>query len=111
MRSFMNGVRKCEGSRVRKYHLRQQPARDDTGRLLSRSGVSDLDRERAGVRGPGSLARSLLGGVPLPEPLHAARGVHQLLFARVVRMAVAADFDADVALGGTRLERIAAGAV
>src|SRR6266508_4300352 len=57
--------------------------------------------DRSGLRGPLS--------VPALEPLHAAPGVDQLLLARVEGMAVRADLDPKLRLGGTRGERVPAG--
>src|SRR5437773_3636298 len=53
------------------------------------------------------------GPLPVPalEPLHAAPGVDELLLARVEGVAVRADLDAKLRLGGTRGERVPAGTV
>src|SRR3954464_9871468 len=45
---------------------------------------------------------------PALEALDAAAGVHQLLLARVERVAVGADLDVQLGLGGARLERVPA---
>src|SRR2546430_17585011 len=45
------------------------------------------------------------------EALDTAAGVHQLLLARVERVALAADLDVQLRLRGTRLERVPARAV
>ena len=51
------------------------------------------------------------GGVLLAELVDPARRIHDLLFARVERMAVGADFDLQVvSQSRPRLERVAAGA-
>src|SRR5207237_295570 len=42
------------------------------------------------------------------EPLHPAARVHELLLARVERVALRADLDVQLALGRARLERVAA---
>src|SRR5690349_19794331 len=47
---------------------------------------------------------------PALEPLHPAAGVHQLLLARVERVAVRADLDVELRLRGPRLERVPTGA-
>src|SRR2546423_146984 len=47
---------------------------------------------------------------PLLEALHPAARVHQLLLARVERVAFRADLDVEVGLRRTRLERVPAGA-
>src|SRR5688500_6562410 len=59
----------------------------------------------AGSLGAGALA----AGEPALEALHPAAGVHELLLARVERVAVAADLHLDLGLGGPRLELVAAG--
>src|SRR5207248_10759858 len=56
----------------------------------------------------GLLAAGLLE--PALEALDAATGVHQLLLARVERVAGRADLDVQLGLGGARLELVAAGA-
>src|SRR5207247_5732138 len=55
--------------------------------------------------------RSLPLGVAPLEPLHPAARVHQLLLARVERVAVRADLHAELRLGGARGERVPARAV
>lgn len=45
------------------------------------------------------------------EPLNLTGGVHDPLLARIERVAVGADFDADHRLGGTRRERVPADAL
>src|SRR4051794_14811945 len=68
--------------------------------------------KRAGVAAPAlSLLRGLGAAVALPEPLDASGRVHQLLLARVVRVAGRADLDVDVLAGRTGLPGVAAGAV
>ena len=56
-------------------------------------------------RGP-----ELLQVESLLETVHATAGVNQLLLAGVVRMAGGANFDADVVLGGTGVDYVAADA-
>ena len=58
-----------------------------------------------------TLGNELIGGTELVgETLDASASIDELLLASVERMASAADFDADLGLGGTRLERVAAAA-
>src|SRR5215211_2221262 len=57
---------------------------------------------------PGRSAAAA-GGAPA-EALNAAAGVHELLLARVERVAVRADLDVQLRLRGTRPELVAAGA-
>src|SRR2546421_5298770 len=45
------------------------------------------------------------------EALDTSAGIHQLLLARVERVALGADLDVQLRLRGTRLERVPAGAV
>lgn len=52
----------------------------------------------------------LLEAVLLVELVHAAAGVDELLLAGVERVALGADFNRDVLLGGTGLNHVAAGA-
>ena len=52
----------------------------------------------------------LLNAVLLVEFIHAAAGVDQLLLAGVEGVALGADFNGDVLLGGAGLDHIAAGA-
>ena len=53
---------------------------------------------------------SLLTAETLVEALNTSAGVHQLLLASVERMALGANFDVDLRLGGTSLDDVAAGA-
>src|SRR6059058_4944609 len=62
------------------------------------------DMRLAAARAAGLLEAAL-------EALDTAARVHQLLLARVERVALAADLDVQLRLGGTRLERVPAGAV
>jgi len=52
-----------------------------------------------------------LFGVPLLEPLDAARRIHKLLRAREERMALGTDANAHVLARGPRLDDVATGAV
>src|SRR5690606_8388462 len=70
-----------------------------------------MRKSRGEPRLPVALLRGALVPVPLAEPLHAARSVHQLLLAGEVRVTRRADLDLDARLGRPRLQRIAAGAV
>ncbi len=47
--------------------------------------------------------------IALLEPLDAARGIHHAPFSGEERMAIAADFHAELFLGGTRGKSVAAG--
>src|SRR4051794_31579203 len=61
---------------------------------------------------PGSAAACAAGLLEAAlEPLDAAAGVHQLLLARVERVALGADVDVEVGLRRTRVEVVAARAV
>ena len=57
-----------------------------------------------------SFSRKLLEAVLLVELVHAAAGVDQLLLAGVEGVALRADLDGDVLLGGSGLDDLAAGA-
>src|SRR3954466_2757273 len=59
---------------------------------------------------PGALCPAGLLEAPL-EPLHAPAGVHELLLARVERMALGADFDVQLRLRRSSLELVPARAV
>src|SRR6266508_1583259 len=64
----------------------------------------------------GALTATPLGAAGAPagllqpalEPLHASAGVHELLLARVERVALGADLDVEIALGRARLEGVPA---
>jgi hypothetical protein len=56
-------------------------------------------------------ARLLLLAELLAEALHAARGIHEALLASEERVALRADVRVNLRLGGSGLERIAAGAL
>ena len=65
----------------------------------------------SGPQGAGKFSAARGGGVLLAELVHAAGRIHDLLLARVERMAVRADFHLEiVSQSRLRLERIAAGA-
>ena len=55
-----------------------------------------------------TAAHQLFGCVALAEFIDATAGIHDLLLARVERMAVGAHFEIQVAAGGARLKSIAA---
>src|SRR3954465_11424594 len=59
-----------------------------------------LAGRRGRARGPPAAPQLLL------EALHPAAGVHELLLARVERMAVGADLDVEIGLRRPRLERV-----
>ena len=71
--------------------------------LVGKLNLLFLLRRVLGLRGQG------LGGALL-EFVHAAGGVHELLLARVERVAHVANADDDGLLGGARLDHVAAGA-
>src|SRR4051812_41906933 len=70
--------------------------------LLTRRGSAARRCSWRGLGAPGAL-----GGATL-EALDPAAGVDELLLARVERVAVRADLDVHVALGGTRFEHVPA---
>ena len=83
------------------------------GVFLDRSLLGHLGRFLFGHFGAFALARTGRGGYPghfFLEFLDAAGRVNELFFARVERMAGTANFYAQRFAGGTRNERVAAGA-
>src|SRR5512139_1008716 len=67
-------------------------------------------RGRLGLRGSLLAGLGRLGAELLREPLDAALGVHDLLAARVERVAARTNLEVQLRLGGTRLPRRPAGA-